>query len=163
MSEIKFLATTNEPLTKTSYKYLDILPNIKPDDMFGGGGISFVDQLSSAESTTIKNIFKGYNVYAIHTDLGLCCETRYKTVLSPKAAQNMFDELCWLKVFIKKQLKKNNMVFLICLNLGVDTDIFSLKTQYIDIDNWVLQEDKDTIFKYGIIYQFVDNSKNHNQ
>jgi hypothetical protein len=162
MSEIKFLALTDVPLTKTSYKYLDILPNIKPDDMFGGGGISFVDQLSSAESTTIKNIFMGYNVYAIHTDLGLCYETRYKTVLSPKAAQNMFDELCWLKVFIKKQLKKNNMVFLICLNLGVDTDIFSLKTQYIDIDSWVLQEDKDTIFKYGIIYQFVDNSKNHN-
>jgi hypothetical protein len=162
MSEIKFLALTNEPLTKISYKYLDILPNIKPDEMFGGGGISFVNQLSSAEQSTIKNIFQGYNVYAIHSDFGLCYETSYTSVLSPKAAQNMFDELCWLKVFIKKQLKKNDMAFLLCLNLGVDTDIFSLKTKYIDIDSWVLSEDKDMIFKYGIIYQFVDNSKNHN-
>jgi hypothetical protein len=159
MSEIKFLALTDEPLTKTQYKYLNILPNIQPDDMFGGGGISFENQLSSAERTTIKNIFQGYNVYAIHSDFGLCYETRYKSVLSPKAAQNMFDELCWLKAFIKKQLKKNDMVFLICLDLGSDIDIFSIKTQYVDIDSWALSEDKDMIFKYGIIYQFVDNSK----
>jgi hypothetical protein len=162
MSELKFLALTNEPLTKTSYKYMNILPNIQPGDMFGNGSISFANQLSSAERATIKNIFQGYNVYSIHSDLGLCYETRYNSLLSPEAAQNMFDELCWLKAFIKKQLKKNDIVFLICLNLGVDTDIYSIKTQYIDIDNWVLSEDKDMIFKYGIIYQFVDNSKNHN-
>jgi hypothetical protein len=54
------------------------------------------------------------------------------------------------------------MVFLVCLNLGVDTDIFSIKTKYIDIDSWMLSEDEDIIFKYGIIYQFVDNSKNRN-
>jgi hypothetical protein len=162
MSELKFLALTNEPLTKTSYKYLDILPNIQPGDMFGNGSISFANQLSSAERATIKNIFQGYNVYSIHSDLGLCYETKYKDVLSPKAAQNMFDELCWLKTFIKKQLKKNDIVFLVCLNLGVDTDIFSIKTKYIDIDSWMLSKDEDIIFKYGIIYQFVDNSKNHN-
>jgi hypothetical protein len=70
----------------------------------------------------------------------------------------MFDELCWLKAFIKKQLKKNDIVFLICLNLGVDTDVFSIKNNYVDIDSWMLSEDKDMVFKYGIIYQFVDNS-----
>lgn len=159
MSEIKFLALSDKELTKTEYQYRDVLPNILPGEMSFNGKISFSKELSSSEKRTLSDVFNDFHVYAIHSDLGLCYETRYKHVLSYQTAKDMFEEMTWLKAFIKKQLKRNTMVMLLTLDLGYPTDRFSIKTKYVEIDDWNLDETQDIHFEYGIVYEFVDNNK----
>lgn len=158
MSEIKFLALSDKELTKTEYRYKDVLPNILPGEMSFNGKISFSKELSSNEKRTLSGVFDDFHAYAIHSDLGLCYETRYKQVLSYQTAKDMFEELIWLKSFIKKQLKRNTMVMLLTLDLGYPTDRFAIKTKYIEIDDWILDETQDIQFEYGIVYEFVDNN-----
>ena len=48
---------------------------------------------------------------------------------------------------------------LINLRLGKETDFNRIKTNYFDVNEWELNENESFEFDYGIIYQFVDNSK----
>lgn len=160
MSLIHFLATSDRPLTVVKYEYKNIFQCEKQQNMFFDGEISFTNKLSSAEESTILDIFSNWNTYAIHTTCGLNYETKFIEGLSKNTAHCMFQELEWFKNFIKKLLKSNDEIFVLKLNLGYPTNKFKLKTKQVDINNWVLNENDNFEFDYGIVYQFVDSSKN---
>lgn len=144
------------PLQKTTYKYKDILPTIESGDMWYDGGIAFRAKLSEQEKHCLGNVFKGLSCYAIDSEFGLAYETRYSSVISKSYASNALEELNWLKTFAKKQLLRQDTFMIVELWLGRESEFKGQKV--IDVNEWDLAADSDFAFKYGVVYQFVDNS-----
>lgn len=158
MSMQCFLAVETA-LQNTEYNYKDILPSISVSDMYYNDKVCFDVNLTSAEKDALGNIFNDFYVYAIRSGFKFNYEPRYRQVLSEKSAKNALDELKWLKEFAKKKLLQQDVFMLINLRLGKETDFNRIKTNYFDVNEWELNENESFEFDYGIIYQFVDNSK----
>jgi hypothetical protein len=160
MSLRHFLVTTDEIKGKKKFLYKDILAGIQPDDMLYGGQISFCDKLDDAEDEAVGDLFRQFHVYAIHSDFTLCYRTTHARVLNEAAAANSLAELVWLKSYISSLLNGQNIVMVVALWIGSVNNYSRLKTQYCEISDWILDREHDFEFKYGIVYQFVDNTKN---
>ena len=145
------------PLQKTTYKYKGILSTIHDGDMWHDGGIAFRAELTEQEKLCLRNVFKDFCIYAIDSEFGLDYETRYRSVISKNYSTNALEELKWLKAFAKKQLLKQDVFMIVDLWLGKKTEIKG--QQIIDVNEWKLSAEKDFSFEYGVIYQFIDNSK----
>ena len=145
------------PLQKTTYKYKDILPTIHDGDMWYNSGIAFRTELTEQEKQCLHNVLKDFCLYAIDSEFGLDYETRYRVVISENYATNALEELKWLKAFAKKQLLKQDVFMIVNLWLGKKTEIKG--RQIIDVNKWELSAERDFSFRYGVIYQFVDNSE----
>ena len=145
------------PLQKTAYKYKDILPTIHDGDMWHDRGIEFRAELTEQEKQCLHNVFNELCLYAIDSEFGLDYETRYRSVISENYATNALEELKWLKAFAKKQLLKQDVFMIVNLWLGKKTEIKG--RQIIDINDWELSAEKDFSVEYGVIYQFIDNSR----
>ena len=145
------------PLQKTIYKYKNILTTIYDGDMWYDGGITFRAELTEQEKYCLGNVFKDFGCYAIDSEFGLDYERRYRSVISENYATNALEELKWLKAFAKKQLLKQDVFMVVNLWLGKKTEIKGQKI--IDVNEWELSAEKDFSFEYGVIYQFIDNSK----
>lgn len=161
MSTAYYIALTDGEITKTKYKYADILPNMRPDDMLYSYGISFHKELTPAEEKTWKSINNPpteFNVYAIHTGFMLNYKPTMSTLWSPQDARNAFDEIKWFLSFIKKLLKRNDSVFVIAGSLGLAEVNRVVRTRYIEINEFDIDENENFEFEYGVMYQFVDNS-----
>ena len=157
MSMRCFLAT-EEALQKKEYFYKDILATISENDMFYNDKVTFESNLTDAEKTVIGNVFKEFNIYAIHSGFQFSYEPRYREAISKSFAKNALEELKWLRAFAKKKLLQQNVFMIVNLWLGKETNFNKLKMQRIDVNNWQLSEDKKFEFEYGVIYQFYDNS-----
>ena len=149
------------PLQKLTYKYKDILPAMRTEDMWYDGGITFRAELSEQEKLCLGNVFKGLQCYAIDSEFGLEYETRYNSVISASYATNALAELKWLKAFAKKQLIKQDAFEVVNLWLGRKTSFKGQKV--IDVNEWDLSADKDFCFEYGVVYKFADNSEEANE
>lgn len=158
MSIIHYIATSDKKLTKTDYEYKFIIPNIDKNDFFYKGGISFAENMDDAELSTVEGVFQQFNVYAIRSTMPLDYETRYKEIFSSEVARYYFEQLLWFKDFIRKLLQKNDEVFVLRLDLGIPTRLGRIKSLQVGIDNWILDKEKDFMFEYGVVYQFVKDS-----
>lgn len=155
MSMKCFLALET-PLQKTAYQYKDILPTMHGGDMWYDGGIKFRAETTEQERLSLGDVFKGSNRYAIDSEFGLDYEKRFRAMVSENYATNALEELKWFKTFAKKQLLRQDVFGVVNLWLGRKTTIREQKT--IDINEWVLSEERDFSFEYGVVYRFVDNS-----
>ena len=108
MSMQCFLAT-EKPLQKVMYNYKNILPTIRPDDMFYDCCIKFDEKLTDQEKITIGNIFQDFCCYAVRSEFKLEYEPRYRQVISENYAKNSLDELKWFKSFVKKKLLQQDI------------------------------------------------------
>ena len=154
---MKCFLNSELPLQKTTYKYKDILPTIQSGDMWYDSRIAFRTELTEQEKQCLHNVFNNFCLYAIDSEFGLDYEMRYRSVISKNYATNALEELKWLKSFAKKQLLKQDVFMIVNLWLGKKTEIKG--RQIIDVNKWELSAEKDFSFRYGVIYQFVDNSE----
>ena len=156
MSMKCFLALET-PIQKTAYKYKDVLPTIESGDMWYDGGIAFRAELSEQEKRCLGDVFKNFQCYAVDSEFGLEYETRYNSVISKNYAANALEELKWLKAFATKQLMRQDVFMIVNLWLGRKTEFKGQKT--IDVNEWTLSAGSDFAFEEGVVYKFVDNSK----
>lgn len=159
MSLRHFLVSTAELPKKRTFYYKDIISDIKADDMLYNGKISFEEKLGDAEDEAVKGLFQQMHVYAIHSDFCLNYRVSHRQVISRRFAKNAYLELVWLKNYISPLLKDGNFIMIVALWVGSENNFSRLKTRYIEIQDWVLSEDSDFEFEYGIVYQFVDNNQ----
>jgi hypothetical protein len=160
MSVRHFLATTKKLKGKKKFLYKDIFEGIEPDDMLYSGQISFTDELSDAEDEAVGGLFQQMHVYAIHSDFGLHYRTDFGKTLCEDWAQNSLAELQWFKAYLQEYLDGDNLAFVVPLWVGSVNNYSRLKTKYCEVTDWKLDREHDFEFQYGIIYQFVDGTKN---
>ena len=157
MSIRHFLISTDELPKKRVFYYKDIIADIESDDMLYGGKISFEENLSDCEKEAIGGLFQQMRVYALHSDFGLNYRVSHRQTISQRFAVNSYRELAWLKAFISSLLDGSNIIMIVALWVGSENNLSKIKTRYIEIDDLVLSEECDFEFKYGVVYQFVNN------
>ena len=153
---VSYLIAFDKDLNKTNYLYKYIL-NSKKTVWNQNDGIVFSENLFPQEKEIAQNLFQQRKVYSIRSSVPLSYRTLDKENVSPEYYLCEKEQIKWLLEFLKKQIKYDEDVLFLKINLGNPIDYSKILSKQVDVNDIDLPEDEFAFENY--IYQFVNCKK----
>lgn len=151
---VSYLIAFDKCLNKTDYLYKFILDSKKTIWELSDG-ILFSDELYPQEKEIANNLFPQRKVYSIRPSVPLSYKESDRVNICDDFYICEKEQLLWFFKFLKKNIKYNEDVLFLKINLGQPIDYQKIYAKQFDVDDIVLPEKEFTFDNH--IYQFVSS------
>ena len=154
---ISYLIAFDKDLNKTEYLYKFILKS-KQTVWNEDDGINFSDKLYPQEQDIAKTMFPQRKVYSIRSSVPLAYKQGDKEAVCDSYYNCEKEQLAWFINFLKKQIKCDEDVLFLKINLGSLIDYSKILSKRVDLNDLELPQNE---FNFdNCVYQFVNCKKN---